>query len=147
PAPDFIETTVSTYLEVLHAEVEDLTMIASVLWVEVVRRAAALQSDGTRSLAARFCDRVTNLPDRVGFSELLELEQQIRTDVFRLINSPYVELIFRINAAFARRHFPELPSARDGAPEHLDFVRAWRQAKTMELNAISDGDPEVAVLA
>jgi GntR family transcriptional repressor for pyruvate dehydrogenase complex len=36
-----IETTVSAYLEMLHTEPEDVTSIASALWVEVLRRAVA----------------------------------------------------------------------------------------------------------
>src|SRR6266404_239290 len=39
-----IETTVSAYLEMLHTEPEDVTTIASALWVEVLRRAARINS-------------------------------------------------------------------------------------------------------
>jgi DNA-binding GntR family transcriptional regulator len=146
PDPDFIEATISTYLEVLNAAPADMTTIASVLWVEAVRRATTLKTDESRALASRFRNKVTRLPDSTGFSELLELEQKIRAAVFKLINSPYIELIFRINANFARRHFSNVPSARDNTPEHLAFVASWRKTKLKELDAISDGDQEVATL-
>ena len=147
PDPAFIEATVSTYLEVLNAEAEDLTAIASVLWVEVVRKAAARKDNAARSLAPHFRGAVKSLSETAGFTELLALEQKIRREVFDLIKSPYVELIFNINADFARRHFTDPPSSRDNTPEHVAFVEAWRKAKLMELEAISDGDQELAVLA
>lgn len=31
--------------------------------------------------------------------------------------------------------------------EHHAFVQAWRNAKLMELEAISDGDPELGMMA
>lgn len=147
PDNDFIEATVSTYLEVLHAESEDLTMIASVLWTEVVRKAAALRSDASRDLVARFRNKVKNLPDTATFTELQEIELEIRAEIFELIKSPYIELIFSINANFARRHFSDPPSVRDGTPEQVEFVVAWRKAKLIELDAIADGDQELAQLA
>jgi len=58
-----------------------------------------------------------------------------------------VNSIFRINANFARRHFPDPPSIRDGTPEHAEFVVAWRKAKLIELDAIADGDQDLAQLA
>jgi len=82
---------------------------------------------------------VTRLPDSTGFSELLELEQKIRAVVFQLINSPYIELIFRINANFACRHFSNAPSASDNTPEHLAFVASWRKTKIKDLEAIQMG--------
>ena len=147
PDPGFIERTLGTYLEALNAEPEDLTMIASVLWVEVVRRAAHLRSLASSGLAARFRGKIRNIPDTAGFSAVLALDQQIRAEIFAMIKSPYVELIFNVNGDFARRRTVHPPSMRDGTPEHLAFVKAWRKAKMMELDAISDGDVEVAVLA
>lgn len=147
PDPAFIEATVSTYLEVLNAAPEDLTSIATVLWIEIARRAATLKTDAARALASRFGSAVKNLPDSAGFTELHALDEKIRKAVFDLINSPYVELVFNTNANFARRRFSNPPSKRDSTPEHAAFVIAWRKAKLMELEAISDGDAEVAMLA
>ena len=146
PDPAFIESMVSNYLEALHAEPEDLTRIASVLWVEVVRKAAAQAPEYSRAPADRWCGLIQTLPDNAGFSEVLELEQVIRADIFQLIRSPYVELIFRINTDFARRRFSEPPSARDDTPAHRAFVTAWCRTKSAELRAIADGDQEIAMV-
>ena len=147
PDPAFIEATVSTYLEVLDADPKDLTLIASVLWVEVVRRAAALKNAASAQVTSGFRKKVSKLTDDTGFSELLELDQQIRSAVFDLIKSPYVELIFNINGNFARRYLTDSPSARNDTPEHTKFVDAWRKAKLLELDAIANGDEEIATLA
>jgi GntR family transcriptional repressor for pyruvate dehydrogenase complex len=146
PDATFIEATLATYLETLDARPEDLTMIASVLWVEVVRRAARLPVEGS-GLAAQFRPKLKALGDDAGFSEVLALEDKIRRAVFALIKSPYVELIFNVNADFTRRRLRQPPSARDGTPEHMAFVKAWRKARLMEVDAIADGDVDMAVLA
>ena len=147
PDPAFIEATISNYLEVLNARTEDMTTVASALWIEVVRKAAAMKTEASRAVAAQFRNKVSGLPDSTGFSKLLELEQKLRAEVFKVINSPYIELIFKINADYSRRHFVTPPSERDNTPEHLAFVIAWRKAKLMELDAIADGDEEVAMLS
>lgn len=147
PDPAFIKATVSTYLEVLNATPEDMTAIASTLWIEVVRKAAALGGKAGQGLAARHRRKVEKLSAATGFSDLLALERDIRQDIFALIRSPYVELIFNINEDFARRHMIDPPSRLDDTPAHAAFVDAWRKAKLMELDAIAEGDQEVAVLA
>ncbi len=147
PDPGFIEATMSTYLEVLHAEPEDLTSIATVLWIEVARKAAALGNEEAAALATRFRANLKALAPNTGFFEVLTLDFKIRKAVFDLINAPYVELIFNINANFARRHAIDPASARDGAPEHAAFVETWRKASMLQLDAIAAGDQECAQMA
>lgn len=147
PDPGFIETTVATYLEVLKTKPEDLGRIATVLWVEVVEKAAGVRDERTAALPARFRRDIQTLTAAAGFSEVLALEHKISRHVFGLIDSPYVELIFNINEAFARRQIADLPANRDGTPEHACFVQAWCKAKMMELEAIAGGDVELALLA
>lgn len=147
PDAGFVETTVAAYLEVLKARPEDLAKIATALWVEAVRAAAELRTADTAALAQRFRREIRAIADNTGFSEILALEQKICRHVFRLVDSPYIELIFNINANFTRRQMPERPADRDGTDAHLAFVQAWRRARLMELEAVSDGDVEVAVLA
>jgi GntR family transcriptional regulator, transcriptional repressor for pyruvate dehydrogenase complex len=48
-----IEKTVSAYLEMVHTKPEDITVIASVLWVEELRRAAQMKTPEAAMLAAR----------------------------------------------------------------------------------------------
>lgn len=147
PDPDFIETVVASYLEVLKAKPEDLTRIATAVWIQVVENAARLNNEHSAALAARFRREIRAVADSAGFSEVLALDQKLRRYIFKMIESPYVELIFNINANFARRSIAEIPGNRDGTPEHARFVKAWRKAWTMKLEAISAGDVEVAVLA
>jgi GntR family transcriptional regulator, transcriptional repressor for pyruvate dehydrogenase complex len=141
-----IEAAVSGYLEVVHTEPEDVTMIASVLWVEVLRRAAHIRSPASRALAEKFSEKVLAVRLDAPFSDVLAVEQESRTAIFDLINSRYIELIFQINIAFAQRHFAP-SSGRDGTDAHRDFVRAWRGAKLIELASIADGDADLAVIA
>ena len=147
PDPGFIAATVASYLEVLKTKPEDLGRIATVLWIEVVEQAARNRDGRTAGLAIRFRRDIHALDAGAGFSEVLALEHKISRHVFALINSPYVELIFNINANFAQRRMADFPARRDGTPEHAGFVQAWRKAKMMELEAIAEGDAELALLA
>jgi DNA-binding FadR family transcriptional regulator len=144
PNPDFIETTVASYLEVLQARPEDVARVATALWIEVVGKAAGLPPEQRSALAGHFKREIGAIAETAGFSEILALEQKIGRHVFVLIESPYVELIFNINANYARRRMTEPPAQRDGTPQHAVFVAAWRKAKLMELEAISNGDTEIA---
>ncbi|MET0375844.1 MAG: GntR family transcriptional regulator [Rhizorhabdus sp.] len=148
PDATTIEMSVSAYLETLDMDIKDINNIASALWVEAVRKAAALGGDGARDLADRFIDRVQTTPATASFTTVTLLEQESRSAIFAFADSRYVELIFNINTAFALRAFAEpLAPAADKGAEHLQFVRAWRRAKTKELTALGDGDEELAVLA
>ncbi|WP_299698448.1 GntR family transcriptional regulator [Hydrocarboniphaga sp.] len=142
-----IATTVSTYLEMVDANVGDTFVIASVLWVEVVRKAAATKSKEAKALAKKFREKVNLLKPGVPFADVLRIEQESRTAIFALIQSRYIELIFHINTAFAQRRFTSRSETKDGTAEHREFVLAWRNAKLMELDAIADGDEELGMMA
>jgi DNA-binding FadR family transcriptional regulator len=141
-----IEAAVSGYLEVVHTVPEDVTVIASVLWVEVLRRAAHIKSPASRALAEEYSEKVLALRLDAPFRDVLAVEQDSRKAIFDLINSRYIELIFQINIAFAQGHFAP-SSERDGTDAHREFVRAWRGAKLIEFASIADGDAELAVVA
>ncbi len=141
-----IERAVATYLETLDMDAEDVTVVASALWVEVLCRAAALRTDEARQLAEKFRDRVRALKPKPSFDEILELERESRAAIFDLTKWRYIELIFTINMAFAIRHPPE-PRPSDDSPVHQEFVRAWTNAKLMELSAIGEGDVQLGAMA
>ncbi len=141
-----IETTVSAYLEMLHTQAEDVTAIASVLWVEVLRRAARLGTEESKGMAEEYLERVRALRLDATFHDVLRIEQESRRAIFDLVKSPYIELIFQINTAFAQRRFAP-PSERDDTESHREFVRTWRSAKLLELESIADADPELAMMA
>lgn len=147
PAVGFIEDTVASYLEVLRARPEDLTRVATALWIETVRQAASLPQERTALLAPQLKRAINRLSQTAHFSEIQVLDQKIRRAVFDIVDAPYVELIFNINANFARRCFANSPASENDSVKHVDFVDAWRKAVTLKVEAISAGDVEVAVLA
>jgi GntR family transcriptional regulator, transcriptional repressor for pyruvate dehydrogenase complex len=147
PDVQTIATFVSAYLEVLHTEPEDATAIASVLWVEAMRRAAKVRSSAAKALAEKYLEMVRSVPVDASFDDVLNIEQESRKAIFDLINGRYIELVFQINTTFARRYFPVPPASNDNSDAHREFVRAWRKSKQLELDSIADGDQELAVMA
>jgi GntR family transcriptional regulator, transcriptional repressor for pyruvate dehydrogenase complex len=146
PTLSTVEAAVSAYLGTLDMEVEEVTVVASVLWVEALRKASSLRSDAARAVADRLRERVVSLRPDAPFGKVLELETESRAEIFALTKARYMELIFQINMAFARARFPAV-SRPDEADVHRSFVEAWRKAKLLELDAIADGDPELGVMA
>jgi len=146
PDPGTIEATVSTYLETLDVDARDTTVIASVLWVESVRKAAAAPAEARHLLAERLIGRIKAVKDSAPFTRIRELELLTQGEVFDLAHSVYVKLIFDINMAFSRRKFPP-PVVDDTSEDHFDFVRGWKDAKLLEMSAIAQGDVELAGLA
>jgi GntR family transcriptional regulator, transcriptional repressor for pyruvate dehydrogenase complex len=147
PDLDTIVSSVGAYLEMLNVEIEDLSLVASALWIEVVRKACRIGGDEARALSERFGNKVLALPNDAPFSDISALESECRAAIFDLIGSRYIELIFQINVSFSWHRMDVPPSDRNGTPEHSEFVRAWRKAKAMELEAIGDADPEIGALA
>jgi len=145
PDAETIQSAVSAYLETLEMDREDVTAIASALWVEVVRKAAANSSDEARAILEGFRKRIASLKPNASFTQIRKLDLESRKAIFDITNSRYIELIFDINMAFASRTFP-LPE-EDESAEHVHFVGTWRDAKVMELTAIADHDVELAAIA
>jgi GntR family transcriptional repressor for pyruvate dehydrogenase complex len=146
PDVNTIEKTVSAYLEMVHTKPEDITVIASVLWVEVLRRAAQMKTPESKALAEKLMERVSALKPEASFHDVLSVERDSRTALFDLIESRYIELIFQINVEFSKKRFAP-PSMKDDTKAHREFVGAWRSAKMLECQSILQGDPELAMLA
>lgn len=146
PDEKTIETTVSAYLETLDMSYEDVTAVASVLWIEVMRRAASLNNEAARKLAKHHRQKVLEVGDDATFHEVAEVEQASREAIFDLVKSRYIQLIFHINISFSVGRFP-LAATRDGTAKHREFVNAWREVKLMELRAIADSDVELGMMA
>jgi DNA-binding GntR family transcriptional regulator len=140
PTAETIEEGVSTYLELLNVDPDDLSRVASALWVEVIVKAAGMSNPEIRTLAQQYSDVVGDLSPTASFSDIVAIEAGFRSALFGLIGSRYIEFIFQINMTFAQRRFPASPSRRDGTAEHSQFLHDWRNAKLMELGAIIDGD-------
>ncbi len=145
PDEQTIENAASAYLDTLDMDAEDVTVVAAVLWVEAMRKAASLRTKAARNVAETLRQKVASLKADATISEVTQLEQYTRSAIFDLIKGRYIELIFHINMAFAKRRFP-VPRKLDAEAHHA-FVEAWRTAKELELTAIAEGDPELGVLA
>src|ERR1700751_3841285 len=78
PNVNTIESAVSAYLDTLDMNAEDVTAVASVLWVEVLRKAASLRNDAARALAAEYRERVAAIRPDAPFRKIIELETASR---------------------------------------------------------------------
>jgi GntR family transcriptional repressor for pyruvate dehydrogenase complex len=143
PDEKTIQTAVIAYLLTHDASHEDVSAVASVLWVEVLRRAATLNNRSARKFAEGYRQQVLALDENATLQDVVQLEERMRDATFELIESPYMQLLFRINATFRRNRFapPPLDLKRPG------FVERWREAKLMELGAIAEGDVQLAIMA
>lgn len=146
PDATSIEAAVSTYLEYLNIDNTDITVLASALWVEAMRKAATAPRADTQAMADRILPKVRAIKDHAPFDKIRELELKIQSEIFDLAKSEYVRLIFDINVAFSRRRF-SVPLADDESDQHLSFVQAWKDAKFLEVGAIVQGDVDLAGMA
>ncbi|WP_207081124.1 FadR/GntR family transcriptional regulator [Novosphingobium sp. KA1] len=146
PDATTIETVVTTYLTMMDVPPEDVTVIATALWVEAMRKAARAPHERIVEGIASLLERTRAVLDDAGFDEVRELERETQDVVFDLAGSSYIKLIFDINVAFSRRTY-QGPAADDVSPEHRRFVQSWRNARLMEFGALVQGDPELAGIA
>jgi GntR family transcriptional repressor for pyruvate dehydrogenase complex len=146
PDAGTIEATVSAYLEMLDIDAFDVTVVASALWVETMRKAANADRNAALLLAERLSVKAKSVKDDASFEKVREIEMLAQSEIFDLAQSAYVRLIFDINVAYSRRRFTE-PLPDNDSEAHRSFVRAWRNAKLLELAAIAQGDAELAGMA
>jgi DNA-binding GntR family transcriptional regulator len=147
PDTGTIEAIVGTYLSTLDLDAQDVTLLASALWVEVMRKAAGHPDrDVARTVSEQMERRIRRVKEGASFQSIRDLELEMQDAVFEFTKSHYVKLIFDINAEFSRRKF-DMPIESDDGAVHQDFVRAWRDAKLLELKAIAEGDRDLAVMA
>ena len=147
PGVNTFEHAVGTYLETHDVDPEDITAVTSVLWIEVMRRAAGMRTEEAKALAEHFCTKVEALRPDASWDDVLEITMDFRRAIVELVKSRYIELILNINVASTYQK--ALPNSADSCDTstHREFVRAWRRAMLVELQAISAGDPELAVIA
>jgi DNA-binding FadR family transcriptional regulator len=146
PDAGTIEATVSTYLATLEMDPQDVTIMASALWLEAMRKAAGAPAEEIERLTTPLRKRLKALRDHATYDEVRALEMDSQAVVFELARSNYIKLIFDINVAFSRRAFV-LSTPDDESERHFEFVGKWREAKLLELNALVERDRELAVIA
>ena len=146
PDAGTIEATVAAYLETLDMDPQDVTILASALWVEAMRKAVAANRDRVEETVERLRKRVLSIKDSATFAQVQKVELEMQSAIFELANTSYIKLIFDVNVAFSVRKF-QVPVEDDETEFHHRFVPSWRDAKLMELLALGGGDREVAVMA
>jgi DNA-binding FadR family transcriptional regulator len=141
-----IEASVSSHLEALHVDPNDVTLVASALWVEVVRKAASTDATERQILVELLTRRIKTLKPNASFEQIRDLELFAQAEIFKLARAPYVKLIFDINVAFTKRRLAEYV-LEDDAVAQSAFMEEWRDAKLLEIAAIRRGDAEFAAMA
>lgn len=147
PSSSSVEAAVIDHLEVLHIRTDELTMMAAIVWIEAIRQAACLRTPAAAAVAAKLSKAVRGIGADLSYGDLLTTEATIRSAIFELIDSPYARFVFQTTVRFGERR-----SKRDGvppsqAPMLAEFVAKWRNTKLLELDAIAQGDEELAILA
>jgi GntR family transcriptional repressor for pyruvate dehydrogenase complex len=147
PSMSSIEAAVTAHLGVLDVHADELSTMASIIWMEVVRQAASDRTAATKALIRPLAKVIGAVADRISHHGLSLVEQGIRAEISDAIDSPYILFIFRVNIAFAERCFSHKEEPGEPALLSAAEVDAWRQIKLLELEAIARGDEELGILA
>lgn len=148
PSVEVIENSVSSYLQMVKMDIEDVTEVASALWVVAVKKiAASATAVNAREVLEPLRTKVMALTEDDTFSYVTTLEKESRALVFTTMSSPYIELIFHINITFMQQQFQVKPYTQDGTAAHKTFVMAWKKAKLLEIDTICEGDVALAEMA
>jgi hypothetical protein len=146
PNSEMVESVVCTYLDTLGLDGRHTGAITTALWTQVLREAASADPIPRAEVVERLRRLVEDIDPYASVSDLGRAEIEIRTQMFELIDGAYIELMFRINAAFSRQQLKETIDRSEVGFRHV-FVQKWKNAKFMELGAIAAGDPTLAMMA
>jgi GntR family transcriptional regulator, transcriptional repressor for pyruvate dehydrogenase complex len=146
PKVEMVEAVFCAYLDTLGLDARHTGAVATALWVEAMREAAIADRKAARLLAERLTETIEKLPAELTIDDVSTVQQEVRSAVFELIGGRYLELLFRVNAAFARQQLG-VRMRRDDPTVHRRFVRQWKKAVLLELEAIAEGDGNLAVVA
>jgi DNA-binding FadR family transcriptional regulator len=144
PDPGTIEKMVGVHLETFDIGPNEVTILANALWIEAMRLAAGAD----KALVDRICEKlrkkVLSITEDTDILKIREVETYIQAEIFSLSNAKYLKLIYDINIHLYDSHFDYAAAAKASHEYHQAFVRAWRVAKLMELNAVAEGDVDLA---
>lgn len=146
PNVEMVESIVCSYLDTLGVNPRHSGLVATALWVQVLREAANADPAAAKSLARNLSEQIQALTEDTPIMEVGRIERECRSAIFGLIDGGYLEVLFGINAAFARMQVAgrtDYPTIAD----HVQFVREWKKAKLLEFDAIASGDETLATLA
>ncbi len=146
PNSEMVESVVCTYLDTLGLDGRHTGAVTTALWAQVLREAASAPPEARAEVVERLRRLVEEIDPYAAISVLGRAEIEIRTQMFELIDGAYIELMFRINAAFSRAQSKDTEDHTEVGFRHV-FVAQWKNAKLMELGAIAAGDPTLAMMA
>ena len=153
PSLEMVESVFCTYLDTLGFDAAHSGAVTTGLWMETLRQAAEADRHAARALADQLSERIECFDNGSPLAAVTELEQETRSAILKLIDGGYIGLLLRINAAFARQQLglqveEQARRYEMTDPEgHRRFVRSWKQAKLLELEAIASGDASLAMVA
>ncbi|CAN7551943.1 GntR family transcriptional regulator [Phenylobacterium sp. LjRoot219] len=146
PSVEMVEAVVVAYLDTVGMDARHVGVVTTALWSGVLREIAGADRTATRALADRLSEKVEQLDSEATISDVAKLEHLIRAEMLELIHGQYIDVIFRINAAFSRQRFGGRTDDSEPASRR-PFVQNWKKAKLMELEAIAQGDATLAMMA
>ncbi len=144
PDPGTIEQMVGIHLQTLDISAKEVTIMASALWIEAMRLAATADAADVGKICEMLRKKVNLVRDDADILKVREMEFYIQQEIFGLSTARYIKLIYDINNHLYDSQFDYAAAARASKEDHHVFVRAWRVAKLMELNAIAEGDGDLA---
>lgn len=147
PSVEIIEASVSAYLQTVVARTEEVTEIASMLWLIVTRKAARLETAEKKTLIQQLKKEFLKIKDNIPIHELIEIEVKSQKKIFELTHSGYIEMIFHINRMFASQRDEGTAMHPISQEEHEQFVHTWRSARLLEFEAIADGNAPLSEMA
>jgi GntR family transcriptional regulator, transcriptional repressor for pyruvate dehydrogenase complex len=146
PSSALIESVFCTYLGTLGLDTRHTDTVAKALWVESMREAACAERGKAHALVDELTSMIEGLPADLTIDHVARVERESRSAIFSLIGGHYLALLFNISVAYARQQLGVRMRRCDPA-SHRKFVRKWKKVKLLELEAIGDGDADLAALA
>jgi GntR family transcriptional repressor for pyruvate dehydrogenase complex len=139
PNTETVERAVATYLHLRGSHFENTLDAGMMLAAEIARLAALSNKDESvraeiEALIERF-DPVPSLDEPAG---ILDLEQKVSDLLYKLAESPFVELMYRVHT---RLFFDE---KTEGLFRGSDDVLEWRNSRQQILKAVLADDAELA---
>lgn len=130
-----LERSLAAYLRMHPSSYGEMLDITTLLFRELVAAAAECADEGFRAQLQAFAGRIDHCGNE---AEMGAFETQFQDHLFRMVNRPLFGLLTRVTLnLYAMRPAPKLFADSEG-------VRAWRQSRHRIIDAILQGDTELA---
>ncbi len=130
-----LERSLAAYLRMHPSSYGEMLDITTLLFRELVAAAAECADEGFRAQLQAFAGCIDHCGNE---AEMGAFETQFQDHLFRMVNRPLFGLLTRVTLnLYAMRPAPKLFADSEG-------VRAWRQSRHRIIDAILEGDTELA---